>query len=252
MDELSEVVRVLRCSTHYEVLKLNEPDYAPVFIDVQQVRKHYKDLAILVHPDKNRTTDAESAFKRLSEAYECLVDELSQRNYLQQLQSKTQLKRARQKPTYKRKRKTPSKSASEENISLPKRRLWTSEQIRQKFLREEEELARQHFHAKGFDRVYESTIKQPAHVAGDAASSTEEQHTVLNSDLDLKAKKWTRWNKPGLESVFEHGARSNTRAVSSTLICCLLCRRKFSSVDALHRHEALSKLHLMNVQAKQS
>ena len=41
--------------------------------DKQQLRQRYKELALLVHPDKNTSTsraDAEAAFKLLSAAYE--------------------------------------------------------------------------------------------------------------------------------------------------------------------------------------
>ncbi|KAF4315013.1 hypothetical protein G195_011469 [Phytophthora kernoviae 00238/432] len=65
-------------STHYQVLQFDDP----VFTGAQQVRRRYKDLAILVHPDKNRSAGAEAAFQRLSEAYECLVDQVLQREYL--------------------------------------------------------------------------------------------------------------------------------------------------------------------------
>ncbi|ETI42743.1 hypothetical protein L917_11703 [Phytophthora nicotianae] len=256
-----EVSRILNCSTHYAVLKLGESSHVPSFTDAQEVRRRYKELAVRVHPDKNRATDAEAAFKRLSEAYECLVDEISQRNYLQQLQvhnSKPKPGPNSAKQKYKRKRKAQSEPKADEGPSLPKRRR-TPEEIWQEFQREEEELARQQFHVKGFERVYESISKRTSQVADIASTSTEEQQTILDSNLDAKASNWAAWSKPTskrmqAESVSnlanETTANSTSSDVPATLICCMLCRRKFPSVEALHRHETLSKLHLANVQTQ--
>ncbi|CEG41700.1 -like protein [Plasmopara halstedii] len=256
MVELDEAIRVLRCSTHYEVLNLKGAKQTPEFVNAHQVRKRYKELAILVHPDKNQSPNAESAFKRLSEAYECLVDEISQRAYLQQLNVKTQRKSSRQKNKYKRKRETPSETMTEHEPKLPKR-MRTPEEIWQEFQREEEELARRHFHAKGFDRVYNSAMKQPAQGANDMLALKEKQHAILNIDLDLKANEWAAWNKSTFRRTqtklaHEDGAKSSARVASPSRIYCLICQRKFISVEALNRHEALSKLHLANVHAQRS
>ncbi|POM77488.1 Molecular chaperone DnaJ [Phytophthora palmivora] len=251
-----EVSRILGSSTHYEVLKLEQLDYAPVFANVQQVRRHYKELAILVHPDKNREPDAEAAFKRLSEAYECLVDEISQCNYLQQLQvpqPKSELKTANQKYKCKRKWKSMAKTTQEPNSR--KRR--SPEEIWQKFQREEEELARQQFHAKGFDRVYDS--KRTADVdeaATNSTTTTEQLQSILDSNLDAKATKWAAWSKTTSKRRRVEAPESAQTILpanvpgASSLICCFLCRRKFPTVEALARHETLSKLHLTNVRTQ--
>lgn len=53
---MTETSRILSCSTHYSVLKLEQRNHALVFVDAPYVRKSYKELAILVHPDKNRAS----------------------------------------------------------------------------------------------------------------------------------------------------------------------------------------------------
>ncbi|KAF1777723.1 DnaJ domain [Phytophthora cactorum] len=232
LDHRVEVSRILGCHTHYEVFKLDRLDHVPVFADVQQVRRRYKELAIRVHPDKNPNTVH---------------------------QPKTGTKSARQKCKYKRKRKTPSEPKHEETTSLPKRRR-TPEEIWQEFQREEEELARQQFHTKGFDRFYESTLKRTSQVADASSTSTEEQQTILDSNLDAKASNWAAWKKPTSKRMrtesavsdpgYESGTNSTTSDVPVNMICCMLCRRKFPSMEALHRHETLSKLHLANVEAQ--
>ncbi|KAG6591008.1 uncharacterized protein IUM83_11223 [Phytophthora cinnamomi] len=284
---MDEVARILTCSSHFEVLKLAEPGAVAVFVAVQQVRRRYKELAVLVHPDKNRASDAEAAFKRLSEAYECLVDDASQRSYLRKLQQSTGsagragVKSPKPaKPTYKyykskRKRKAsepPAEAEAEAEAKgpLPNKRRRTPEEVWQQFQREEEELARQEFHAKGFERVYNSAPKMAAKTDryGDnttpplAVAQTEYQN-ILDSNLDAKARKWTTWSKPNSRQT-ESPAVAATKVDSdatdandlitapASLICCLLCRRKFPTAAALGRHEALSKLHAANLQAQKT
>lgn len=38
----------------------------------EQIRKHYKKIAVLVHPDKNKQAGAEEAFKVLQRAFELI------------------------------------------------------------------------------------------------------------------------------------------------------------------------------------
>lgn len=38
----------------------------------EQIRKHYKKIAVLVHPDKNKQPGAEEAFKILQRAFELI------------------------------------------------------------------------------------------------------------------------------------------------------------------------------------
>ncbi|KAE9013087.1 hypothetical protein PF010_g8052 [Phytophthora fragariae] len=274
---MDEVCRILGCGSHYEVLKLVAPGTVTetIFVAAQQVRRRYKELAILVHPDKNRATDAEAAFKRLSEAYECLVDDTSQRSYLQKLQQSRVKSPKPTRPThkhkYKRKRKaseTPTEAEAKE--PLPTKRRRTPEEIWQQFQREDEELARREFHAKGFERVYDSTPKRAAKTnrAGDNSTSSHtvsqtEQQDILDSHLDTKARKWAAWSKPNstqAESQSTAATRGNSEVAGSVeetkvpeiLICCLLCRRKFPTAEALGRHEASSKLHAANLQAQKA
>ncbi|TYZ64993.1 hypothetical protein PybrP1_005785 [[Pythium] brassicae (nom. inval.)] len=256
------------------------------------VRRRYKALAVLVHPDKNKAAGAEEAFKRLSEAYVCLSDESSQRSYLRSLATGRSAAARRPPPpppasrsappAYPRKRR---KKASDEakpppppGPPPPPRRQRTPEEIWRAFQEEEERVARREFLAKGFERTFASsspTGSQDDGAAGSscngnapgAADAAAAQESVLNSGLDEKAQSWTRWQKQrgstpppppddrctvSAAAVDEVNGGSSGRPSSSAQasgdpICCLLCRRKFPSLAALSRHDALSELHQENL-----
>jgi len=43
----------------------------------EQIRKHYKKIAVLVHPDKNKMAGAEEAFKVLQRSFELIGEPVS-------------------------------------------------------------------------------------------------------------------------------------------------------------------------------
>jgi DnaJ-class molecular chaperone len=53
---------------NYAILEL--PNNAPI----EDVKKAYKRLALKCHPDKNPTPEAAEKFKRISEAYQAIID----------------------------------------------------------------------------------------------------------------------------------------------------------------------------------
>ncbi|XAR50339.1 hypothetical protein NMG60_11004633 [Bertholletia excelsa] len=55
------------------------------FADDGTLRRHYRKLALLLHPDKNKSAGAEGAFKILSEAWSLLSDRAKKRAYDQKL-----------------------------------------------------------------------------------------------------------------------------------------------------------------------
>lgn len=71
------------CGSHYKVLGLKRKD---AFIDKSMVKKAYRQLSLVLHPDKNPSESAETAFKVLQDAYECLSDEACKSQYDQDLQ----------------------------------------------------------------------------------------------------------------------------------------------------------------------
>jgi DnaJ family protein C protein 14 len=46
----------------------------------EQIRKHYKKIAVLVHPDKNKQPGAEEAFKVLQRSFELIGEPVSARD----------------------------------------------------------------------------------------------------------------------------------------------------------------------------
>ncbi|GAB9471910.1 hypothetical protein Gpo141_00009106 [Globisporangium polare] len=295
--------RILLCSDHFHVLQLVSHDARgrPQLVDVTQVRRRYKELAILVHPDKSKSADAEEAFKRLSVAYECLSDESSQRSYLRTLV--TTLRSAHSAPKrpppppssappktgpapYPRKKKQ-KKSKSDKQQPPPAsrdpssgfqppppsapRRQRTAEEIWKQFQEEEERMARKEFMSKGFERAYANASFGSRDAATDdgfekASVNMAVQESILSSDLSAKAYNWSSWKKnassptpapdPSTNHPVNEGA-SEQRGPMATepekeLICCLLCRRKFPTHEALSRHKSYSELHLTNLQRSQA
>lgn len=51
----------------------------------EQLRKHYKKIAVLVHPDKNKQAGAEEAFKILQRAFELIGEPEARAAYDQSL-----------------------------------------------------------------------------------------------------------------------------------------------------------------------
>lgn len=49
----------------------------------EQIRKHYKKIAVLVHPDKNKQPGAEEAFKILQRAFELIGEPVNMTLLLQ-------------------------------------------------------------------------------------------------------------------------------------------------------------------------
>eukprot|EP00928_Gymnodinium_smaydae_P006317 TRINITY_DN12230_c0_g1_i1.p1 TRINITY_DN12230_c0_g1~~TRINITY_DN12230_c0_g1_i1.p1 ORF type:complete len:402 (-),score=97.67 TRINITY_DN12230_c0_g1_i1:185-1390(-) len=74
--------RILAASTFFGRLGLEARE-----VETCEVRKQYRLLALCVHPDKCKHPSAKEAFQLLSEAFEELSVESSQRRYLQRLRS---------------------------------------------------------------------------------------------------------------------------------------------------------------------
>lgn len=60
---------------HYGILQVD------LSADESLIRKQYRRLALLLHPDKNKFAGAEAAFKLVGEAYKLLSDQLNRQNY---------------------------------------------------------------------------------------------------------------------------------------------------------------------------
>ncbi|KAH8316340.1 hypothetical protein KR067_005668 [Drosophila pandora] len=68
LEMLDVVQKVLRCRNHYEVLRVSH------HATYSEVKRAYHKLALRLHPDKNLCPGAEPAFRRISEAADCLTD----------------------------------------------------------------------------------------------------------------------------------------------------------------------------------
>eukprot|EP00897_Mesotaenium_endlicherianum_P002294 jgi/Mesen1/2092/ME000151S01349 len=73
-----EIARIQECEDHYVVLNAERFES----VDDVSLKKEYRRIAMLVHPDKNRGNEqAGEAFKRLQNAYEVLTDAAQKKEY---------------------------------------------------------------------------------------------------------------------------------------------------------------------------
>ena len=54
------------------------------------IRTAYKRLALIWHPDRNKSKDAEERFKKIKQAYDVLIDEKRRREYDQEQNKRTE------------------------------------------------------------------------------------------------------------------------------------------------------------------
>uniref|UniRef100_A0A6B2LGS0 J domain-containing protein n=1 Tax=Arcella intermedia TaxID=1963864 RepID=A0A6B2LGS0_9EUKA len=130
-------------ANHYECLLL------PVSREVvpSVVRKAYKGIALKVHPDKCTSPQAQSAFQALSEAFEVLYDEKTQRAYYEEVvRAPTGAKRRRGDAGRKAKRRKSGGGRRTEAAPVSKSWEEFEEDLRRKKEREEE--LREEFHSK--------------------------------------------------------------------------------------------------------
>eukprot|EP00792_Barthelona_sp_PAP020_P007178 TRINITY_DN3120_c0_g4_i1.p1 TRINITY_DN3120_c0_g4~~TRINITY_DN3120_c0_g4_i1.p1 ORF type:complete len:309 (+),score=58.23 TRINITY_DN3120_c0_g4_i1:43-927(+) len=67
--------KVFSADDYYDLFALSKESTLP------EIKKAYKKLVLLVHPDKNKETKAEAAFIRVSEAFQVLSDEDERKLY---------------------------------------------------------------------------------------------------------------------------------------------------------------------------
>lgn len=73
---LEEVLaRICKAKDYYEILDV------PRNASTADIKKSYRKLALILHPDKCKAAGAEDCFKKVSSAYNCLQNEVSRRSY---------------------------------------------------------------------------------------------------------------------------------------------------------------------------
>eukprot|EP01103_Thecamoeba_quadrilineata_P007599 TRINITY_DN17450_c0_g1_i1.p1 TRINITY_DN17450_c0_g1~~TRINITY_DN17450_c0_g1_i1.p1 ORF type:complete len:564 (-),score=107.69 TRINITY_DN17450_c0_g1_i1:185-1876(-) len=80
---ITEVERVRWAKTYYDVMGIDPNDSN----NEQEIKKKYRNLARILHPDKNLTAGSEAAFKLLHDSYNVLSDSEKKTEYDQQLKS---------------------------------------------------------------------------------------------------------------------------------------------------------------------
>lgn len=71
------------CGSHYKVLGL---DRRKDTIDKNSLKKSFRKLSLLLHPDKNPAEESSTAFEVLQNSFDCLVDDKCKKQYDYQLE----------------------------------------------------------------------------------------------------------------------------------------------------------------------
>ncbi|KDO34888.1 hypothetical protein SPRG_00946 [Saprolegnia parasitica CBS 223.65] len=171
-----EVTRILGARHHFAVLGLARIEFA----DLATVRRQYKLLARVVHPDKSAHAQAEEAFKKLSIAYECLADDASQTQYIASISSSSKKRRRDHANVPPAKRPAPATHG----------RMRTPDEIYAAFMAEEERQAAAEFQKRGFERVFIASPKTKHKTkTTETPLPTPEDHrreALLATDLEAK------------------------------------------------------------------
>ncbi|GJV98422.1 chaperone protein DnaJ 49 [Tanacetum coccineum] len=69
------VFKINRTTDYYQILGLRKK------CSVEEIRKAYNKISLMVHPDKNKACGSEEAFNKVNKAYRCLIDECSRKCY---------------------------------------------------------------------------------------------------------------------------------------------------------------------------
>jgi len=74
-EQLQAVQRVKKCKDYYAILEVTKE------ATDADIKKAYRKLALMMHPDKNPAPGADEAFKAVSQAFSCLSDQDKRRHY---------------------------------------------------------------------------------------------------------------------------------------------------------------------------
>ncbi|KAI3754296.1 hypothetical protein L1987_54078 [Smallanthus sonchifolius] len=74
-EQITIVSEIRRKTDYYDILGLEKT------CSVEDVRKAYRKLSLKVHPDKNKASGSEEAFKKVSKAFQCLSVEENRKQY---------------------------------------------------------------------------------------------------------------------------------------------------------------------------
>ncbi|KAL5724697.1 hypothetical protein ACHQM5_007923 [Ranunculus cassubicifolius] len=86
LDGISDMVTAFKILSIYSKSSSIGPDWYQIlevepFSHINSIKKQYKKLALILHPDKNTCVASEEAFKRVSEANQVLSDKIRRKDY---------------------------------------------------------------------------------------------------------------------------------------------------------------------------
>ena len=86
-DIINLIIQAGQSGDYFSILNLKQPEAFELlnkaYYQIDTIKKSYKQLSILTHPDKNKHPLALDAFELLNKAYNVLKNEATQKNYIQ-------------------------------------------------------------------------------------------------------------------------------------------------------------------------
>jgi len=260
---------IIDASDHYAIF-----GFKPQIIDESVIRKKYREIALLIHPDKHPQTPqlAQQCFVKLSQAFEILNDAESQRSYLVQLTGSSYgINKAKRKQSEEdfgygwKRRKSEKKMEKSSSTNLATKwweKSWSeveAELARQTALFEAKKAkneSQRQAHAELRTKLREkrekrikkniSWLKEMYGISDDEENeNTELQDTKV---VNPPTRGFVPEPASFRDSTFASsgGLEVNEISKSSGLICTI-CSRQFVSTEKLRRHEASSELHQQNL-----
>lgn len=253
MEQARGVVRaVLSARSHYERLGLA----AEWIDDTSRVKRHYRERALRVHPDKCTHPDASRAFRMLTQALECLLDPQAQAAHLASLGRQGQ-----------RFSTTSSSSSSSPSPSASKRAFSASRGFAQAYaeaLHAARKEAMERLRRQQQQKQQQSTgdeeaqaKKKQQHLHSDEAPDTKRQRTNRSVPFDyanLNQHGRSRSGKqhahsssgsrrpPTAEPLKREEEKEKSSGTKAAGFTCTECKRWFCNQAAYDRHQLFASI----------
>lgn len=263
-DDSVEVSKILRSTTDMEVLQLT--GHSCSALTTKTIRRQFKNIALRIHPDKNKHPLAEKAFHRLSSAMEMMIRQLDENKVkvtepVRSKEKKEAPKANEQKPAKFNEANQPKKRKVDLNkIRLEEEMKFNLEKAMQAFRqnrkrKSEKELTKRDRNSEIFDSEFCEELLEDIESRSQRwrnfTSNSESDPSPLPQLNEHKGECFTNKVSPHCEDLNEKTDEriqsAQCASIETSRIICVICKRKFDSEAKLVRHEQFSSLHRENL-----